>query len=203
MKKIAILLRDNLSISDKKILSVNKDLMIFLDKYQVIPIYFYLTDYNFLKIKEIIDNCDGVILPGGDKFNKDVDRLLKYLYIKNKPTLGICLGMQEMALLFDGKISRLNTNNHLSNKEYSHEVIIDESSILYKILNKKRITVNSRHKDYITYTKASRIAYSKDYIIEAISIPTKKFFLGIQWHPESLYFDVNSNKIFEYFIKIL
>ena len=72
MKKIAILLRDNLSISDKKILSVNKDLMIFLDKYQVIPIYFYLTDYNFLKIKEIIDNCDGVILPGGDKFNKDL-----------------------------------------------------------------------------------------------------------------------------------
>ena len=203
MKKIAILLRDNLSISDKKILSVNKDLMIFLDKYQVIPIYFYLTDYNFLKIKEIIDNCDGVILPGGDKFNKDVDRLLKYLYIKNKPTLGICLGMQEMALLFDGKSSRLNTNSHLSNKEYSHEVIIDESSILYKILNKKRITVNSRHKDYITYTKASRIAYSKDYIIEAISIPTKKFFLGLQWHPESLYFDVNSNKIFEYFIKIL
>lgn len=203
MKKIAILLRDNLSISDKKILSVNKDLMIFLDKYQVITIYFYLTDYNFLKIKEIIDNCDGVILPGGDQFNKNVDRLLKYLYIKNKPTLGICLGMQEMALLFDGKISRLNTNNHLSNKEYSHEVIIDESSILYKILNKKRITVNSRHKDYITYTKASRIAYSKDYIIEAISIPTKKFFLGIQWHPESLYFDVNSNKIFEYFIKIL
>lgn len=203
MKKIAILLRDNLSISDKKILSVNKDLMIFLDKYQVITIYFYLTDYNFLKIKEIIDNCDGVILPGGDQFNKNVDRLLKYLYIKNKPTLGICLGMQEMALLFDGKISRLNTNNHLSNKEYSHEVIIDESSILYKILNKKRITVNSRHKDYITYTKASRIAYSKDYIIEAISIPTKKFFLGLQWHPESLYFDVNSNKIFEYFIKIL
>ena len=71
------------------------------------------------------------------------------------------------------------------------------------MLNKKRITVNSRHRDYVLYTKANRVAYSKDYLIEAIEIPTKKFFIGLQWHPESLYFDVNSNKIFECFISTL
>ena len=36
-----------------------------------------------------------------------------------------------------------------------------------------------------------------------LEIPNKKFFLGIQWHPESLYFDDNSNKIFDYFINKL
>lgn len=203
MKKIAILLRDNLSISDKKILSVNKDLNIFLDKYDVLPIYFYITDCNYLKVKELLDISDGVILPGGDVFNNNVYKILKYLYLKNIPTLGICQGMQEIALFCNGKLGTLINNNHLSTKEYAHEIIIDEKSKLYKILNKKRITVNSRHKDYVSYTKANRCAYSKDYIIEAIEIPSKKFLIGLQWHPESLYFDVNSNKIFEYFINTL
>ena len=111
--------------------------------------------------------------------------------------------MQEIALFCSGKLGRLNNNKHLSNKEYVHEIIIDDKSKLYKILNKKRITVNSRHRDYVLYTKANRVAYSKDYFIEAIEIPTKKFFIGLQWHPESLYFDVNSNKIFECFISTL
>lgn len=203
MKKVAILLRDNLSITDKKILSVNKDLNTFLDKYNIIPIYFYITDYNYSKIKELLDISAGVILPGGDVFNNNVEKILKYLYLKNIPTLGICQGMQEIALFCSGKLGRLNNNNHLSNKEYVHEIIIDEKSKLYKILNKKRITVNSRHRDYVLYTKANRVAYSKDYLIEAIEIPFKKFFIGLQWHPESLYFDVNSNKIFEYFINTL
>ena len=176
MKKVAILLRDNLSMTDKKILSVNKDLNTFLDKYNVIPIYFYITDYNYSKIKELLDISDGVILPGGDVFNSNVEKILKYLYLKNIPTLGICQGMQEIALFCSGKLGRLNNNKHLSNKEYVHEIIIDDKSKLYKILNKKRITVNSRHRDYVLYTKANRVAYSKDYFIEAIEIPTKKFF---------------------------
>ena len=78
MKKVAILLRDNLSMTDKKILSVNKDLNTFLDKYNVIPIYFYITDYNYSKIKELLDISDGVILPGGDVFNSNVEKILKY-----------------------------------------------------------------------------------------------------------------------------
>ena len=80
MKKVAILLRDNLSITDKKILSVNKDLNTFLDKYNIIPIYFYITDYNYSKIKELLDISDGVILPGGDVFNNNVEKILKYLF---------------------------------------------------------------------------------------------------------------------------
>jgi len=110
MKKVAILLRDNLSMTDKKILSVNKDLSTFLDKYNVIPIYFYITDYNYSKIKELLDISDGVILPGGDVFNNNVEKILKYLYLKNIPTLGICQGMQEIALFCNGKLGRLNNN---------------------------------------------------------------------------------------------
>lgn len=203
MKKIGIILNENLSISDKEIYSINRDLIKFLNRYKILVIEFIIDNTNFEKNKKIIDECDGIILPGGSIPNKNVDKIIKYLYITNKPTLGICLGMQELALFFNGKISHLLTDKHQSNKEYVHEVIIDENSLLYKILAKKKLMVNSRHNDYITYTKASRVAYSKDYIIEAIEIPNHKFMVGVQWHPESLYFDNNSIKLFDYFINIL
>jgi len=203
MKKIGIILNENRSISDKEIYSINRDLIKFLNRYNLLVIEFVIDNVDFEKSKKIIDKCDGIILPGGDNPNKNINKIIKYLYITNKPTLGICLGMQELALFFDGKYNRLLTNKHQSSKEYVHEVIIDDNSLLYKILGKKRIMVNSRHNDYITYTKASRVAYSKDYIIEAIEVPNHKFMVGVQWHPESLYFDNNSIKLFDYFINIL
>ena len=203
MKKIGIILNENRSISDKEIYSINRDLIKFLNRYNLLVIEFIIDNIDFEKSKKIIDECDGIILPGGDKPNINIYKIIKYLYISNKPTLGICLGMQQLALFFDGKYNRLLTNKHQSNKEYVHEVIIADNSLLYKILGKKRIMVNSRHNDYITYTKASRVAYSKDYLIEAIEVQNHKFMLGVQWHPESLYFDNNSIKIFDYFINIL
>ena len=203
MKKIGIILNENRSISDKEIYSINRDLIKFLNKYNLLVIEFIIDNVDFEKSKKIIDECDGIILPGGNNPNISINKIIKYLYITNKPTLGICLGMQELALFFEGKLSKMITNKHQSNKEYVHEIIIDDNSLLYRILGKKRIMVNSRHNDYISYTKASRVAYSKDYIIEAIEVPKHKFMLGIQWHPESLYFDIYSNKLFDYFINIL
>lgn len=203
MKKIGIILRKNRSISDREIYSINRDLIKFLDKYNVLVISFCIAENNFEKSKKIIDECDGIIIPGGDNPDKNIFKIIKYLYINNKPTLGLCLGMQEIGLFFDGKLEFINSFKHKSYKTYVHDIIINKDSLLYHILGENRIIVNSRHKDYLSHTKANRVAYSKDFIIEAIEIPNRKFFMGVQWHPESLYFDDNSNKLFDYFIKIL
>lgn len=53
------------------------------------------------------------------------------------------------------------------------------------------------------YTNLSQVAYSEDGIIEAIEDKTKKFFIGVQWHPETLINDKSSNKLFDEFIKII
>lgn len=86
---------------------LNESIINVIKKYNGIP----LGIFNFSK--ELIDKCDGVILPGGDNIiKKDLD-IINYLYDKNIPTLGICLGMQEMGFLFNGSMNKISNYNHL------------------------------------------------------------------------------------------
>jgi len=55
----------------------------------------------------------------------------------------------------------------------------------------------------VPHTKLSQVAYSEDGIIEAIEDKNKRFFIGVQWHPESLMEDRYSDKLFSYFIETL
>ena len=52
----------------------------------------------------------------------------------------------------------------------------------------------------IPFTNLDCVAYSEDNILEAVEDKNKKFFLGIQWHPESLLEDIYSKRLFDYFI---
>ena len=126
---------------------------------------------------------------------------MKYCYDLDIPTLGLCLGMQIMGKTFDGCIKTLNTQSHNEEKEFVHTVKIDKNSKLYEILQKDEIPVNSRHNDYVEKTSLICSAKSEKGIIEAVEDKDKKFFIGVQWHPESLQKDENSKKIFNYFIE--
>ena len=66
--------------------------------------------------KEIIDVCDGIIFEGGDNFEEYDFKALKYLYDKDIPVLGICLGMQAMGVLFDGKLVDIKKEHKLDKK---------------------------------------------------------------------------------------
>ncbi len=152
--------------------------------------------------KEIIDFCDGIIFQGGDTIEEYDLEALSYIYIKDKPVLGICLGMQEMGILFDGEFKTIN--NHKKNLNYVHDIYIDKNSKLYDIYNVNYLKVNSRHNDALKTTKLNVSALSSDNIIEAIEDKTKKFFVGIQWHPEDMIkYDEKQEKIFKYFINSL
>lgn len=151
--------------------------------------------------KKIIDFCDGIIFQGGDTIEQyDLDAL-SYIYDKDKPVLGICLGMQLMGLLFDGELKKVN--NHKKSLDYAHVVYIDKYSKLYDIFKNNYLKVNSRHNDALKKTKLNISAISSDNIIEGIEAKDKKFFVGVQWHPEDMIYDESSNKIFKYFIEEL
>lgn len=149
--------------------------------------------------KSVINLCDGIIFQGGDDFEKYDFDALKYIYDINKPVLGICLGMQLMCVLFEGNM--LDIKNHKKRLNYVHSVVIDKKSILYNIFKTNIIKVNSRHKSIIKNTKIDIMGISNDGYIEAIGDKRKKFFVGVQWHPESMIsYDKKQNNLFKYFI---
>lgn len=194
MKKVGILLRKD------ETYHLNRELVEWLLKYNIIPIG--LVSDNLEQMITASKLCDGIILQGGLDYTNEEIEFVKYLYDNNLPTLGICLGMQMMAVALHGKMSRLNTLEHKSTKKYVHLVKISENSKLYKITKEGKLLVNSRHQDIIEYTDLDIVAKSTDDVIEAVEAPNKTFFLGVQWHPESLQ-DSPSSRILESFIASL
>lgn len=208
MKRVGIILRDYTSRSGSTLLGVREDLIGYLRNYSVevlcIPILFNENEYDeFERVVKLINTCNGIILPGGAK-EYDIDyRIVKYLYDCNIPTLGICLGMQLMSLTFNGDIEPIGNEIHQKREGYVHEVKIKEGSRLATILKNNKILVNSRHIERITTTDLPIVAISIDLIIEAVEAPNKKFFIGVQWHPESLKDDIYSKRLFDFFINSL
>lgn len=208
MKRVGIILRDYTRKRGSALLGVREDLIGYLRYYSIeiicIPIVFQNNEYEELeRVIKLIKLCDGIILPGGAE-EYDIDyKIVKYLYEHDIPTIGICLGMQLMALTFNGDIKLIGNETHQKKEGYVHEVKIKEGSRLADILKSNKILVNSRHIERITTTDLPIVAISNDLVIEAVEDKNKKFFIGVQWHPESLKEDIYSKKLFDFFINSL
>ena len=153
-------------------------------------------------LHDLLDMCNGIILQGGDNFyNYDIE-VIKYAIKKDIPILGICLGMQAMASI--NKFNLKFIDNHNSDKLYSHKIYINKNTKLYNILKKDIINVNSYHKECITNSGIyNTSALSNDNVIEAIEYNKNKFNIGLQFHPEKNYSDINMKKIFKFFFNII
>lgn len=196
IKTVGIVIRE-FSENNKEFIGSRLDLFQYVSRFNVnvigIPI-----NSDFKKLKNVIMFCDGIILSGGEKFHSNDFKLVEYLYKNDIPTLGICLGMQSIAEYFNGR-KEIYVDNHYSTKQYVHNIKIDEDSLLFKIMGEGEISVNSRHYSAIPFTSMKVSARSLDGVIEAVELSNNKFFLGVEWHPESIG-DESSYKLFKYFI---
>ncbi|KEI99499.1 imidazole glycerol phosphate synthase [Clostridium botulinum] len=164
---------------------------------------------NFLGIKsvitserEVILNSDGIILPGVGAFpdainnikRDGIDKVLKEAVKKDKPLLGICLGMQ---LLFEeseeikscrglgflkGKIEKMKVNLKIPHMGWNNLSFCKDSPILNGIKENSYV--------YYVHSYCAKIeeegilnAYSQ-YEIEVPGIVSKSNIYGIQFHPE-------------------
>lgn len=199
--------------NEREIVKVNKSIINKVVSSGGIPLLIPLNSDDFStaskNLLNILKICNGFIIPGGNTWNLNDEIIIKYAVENDVPLLGICAGMQAIANMnnFCGSIQsdktiRINSNiNHnVLDNDYVHEIIIGEG-LLFHILGKTKICVNSRHMSTVIVESFFNIdAKSHDDIIEAIHIPNKKFILGLQWHPEDLN-DENSLKIFQSLIE--
>lgn len=164
-----------------------------------------ISDSDSESINYWLNMCDALFLPGGIKYSKYDLFVLDLALKKNMPILGVCLGMQIMSnYKKDFKIEKINSNIvHCDlEKKYCHKVTIEKNSLLYKILDKTEIKVNSYHKmQAFKNPLFDVVARAEDDVIEALEMREKRFVLGVQWHPEKMIdYDESARKIMNSFI---
>ena len=180
------------------------------------------------RVEEFAKEYDGLLVTGGvdvateptfppfetvDEATGEITgfdiELIKAFSNLNKPIFGICRGIQIINVAFGGTLYQdidtfyknldgLHKNNLIDNR-LSHEVIIEEGTFLCRLLEKKKIMVNSYHHQSIKdLTDQLRVvAKAPDGTIEAVE---GKNIIAVQWHPEKIYDIDDQKKIFDYFI---
>lgn len=149
---------------------------------------------------------------GRDEYEIEV---LKQAFKQNVPILGVCRGSQLLNSLTDGHMyqdlesqyegDELIQHRQESPRDYlQHSVLLEEGSLIHKIVGTTKIRVNSHHhqankdvdeKDFVITGRAP------DGVIEVIEGTGDTFILGLQFHPEDSYtFDKHSEKIITAFI---
>lgn len=169
-------------------------------------------------INSIVSEFDGFILTGGGdidprfygepmaKETTDIDmirdnfeiELTKKLISADRPVLGVCRGIQVMAVACDGTLfQNMPYPAHAEEEagEHPHHTV-SFSGKLRDIAGCDEAIVNSFHHQSVkTAGKCEICAVSSDGSCEAVFMEKLKFFLGVQWHPEISPDDISSRII--------
>ncbi len=163
-----------------------------------------LTNKEYDDLIAQINLCDGIIFQGGSACDNYEMTLAKYCYDNDIPTLGICCGQNVIVRALGGTTFEIpNPDKHnKAEEDYVHDIFIDKNSKFYDIVKSDKIKVNSRHKHTIDKSPfLDKVAFCDDGYADVVESKDKKFYMGVRFHPESLYkIDENMNNIFKEFI---
>ena len=116
--------------------------------------------------------------------------LLRAALAQGKPVLGICGGMQLLAVHAGGTLiqhlpEELQHEQPNPRHEPGHDIDIVPGTKLAQIVGAERMSVNSSHHQAVRDPGRAKIcAYAPDGTIEAIELDGPGFAIGVQWHPE-------------------
>lgn len=176
---------------------------------------------NLKSIKQIDKTTfDGLILLGGPDINTTLygqkakyphltrqnhqrDTLEWYLlhtaFERNVPILGICRGMQLLNVAHQGTLWQDLKRDGIADGQVNHRGY-HKIMVRGPLIDKVPLTVNSRHHQAVDCVGLGLepVAYANDSVIEAIYRPGA---LGVQWHPEDLYFEDDQwAELFKWFL---
>ncbi|WP_374969989.1 gamma-glutamyl-gamma-aminobutyrate hydrolase family protein [Terrabacter sp. BE26] len=160
---------------------------------------------------EIVERLDGVVLAGGvdvapelyaDERHASVqasrpDRDSTELAIARAtaeadlPVLGICRGMQVMAVAAGGRLEQ-HLPDRVGHEEHSpgpatygsHPVHMVAGTRLAAILGEEVDVPSYHHQSVLSHPGYEPSAWAPDGTLEAMEDPTAFFRLAVQWHPE-------------------
>ena len=164
-------------------------------------------------IVETLRHLDGLLLSGGADINplymgeepvpalhginreRDLPELLitRLAYNRQLPMLGICRGVQTLAVALGGKVAQdigaptIKHSQDADRSEPTHSVVIEKDSTLYNIYGGGAL-VNSFHHQAVSEPgdKLRVVAKAPDGVVEAVESSEYKSILGVQWHPECM-----------------
>ncbi len=167
-------------------------------------------------IASTLDRIDALLLTGGGDFNplwageqpspalhsinaeRDEAELLitRLAFNRQMPMLGICRGIQTLAMALGGHVMQdmgnegrtVKHSQDADRSEPTHTVTLNHDSLLHTIYGKGELYVNSFHHQVVDETGNLFIptAFSDDGMIEAMECSAHKPVMGVQWHPEWL-----------------
>lgn len=163
-----------------------------------------------------LNHIDALLLSGGSDFNplycgeepsarlhsinseRDLPELLvtRLAYNRQMPILGICRGIQTLAMALGGRVEQditlregiIKHSQDADRSEATHTVDIEPQSVLHSIYGSNTLYVNSFHHQAVAEAgeKFRVTARSADGIVEAMESSEHKPIIGVQWHPECM-----------------
>ena len=133
--------------------------------------------------------------------------LVRGALARGKPILGICGGEQLLTVALGGTLIQhipdsvpdaLAHEQPNPRHEAGHEISIVPGTLLHRIVGADHMAVNSAHHQAVRSPGPRAVvnATAPDGVIEGIEDPSRRFCLGVQWHPE-FHIDRGDRAIFD------
>jgi putative glutamine amidotransferase len=155
----------------------------------------------------------GAAEQGRDEYEIELARLsLEH----DLPMFAICRGIQVLNVACGGTLIQ-DIPTEVTHAEphdvreprvaIAHAVWVTSGSLLERLMRERvddeSVPVNSRHHQAVKQLGAGLViaGTAPDGVVEAIEDPSKRFCLGVQWHPENFYRTGEFSALFEAFVR--
>ncbi|MCB9742539.1 MAG: gamma-glutamyl-gamma-aminobutyrate hydrolase family protein [Alphaproteobacteria bacterium] len=166
-------------------------------------------------LEALLERVDAVVLTGGDfdippeRYGQETStaighvdavradaelRLARLCVARDVPVLGVCAGMQVLAVATGGSLIQDIRTELPEAEEHEqptdpaqgwHQVFL-EGSMLRQVLGRAPVVNSTHHQAVLDPGELRVTARAPDGVIEAIEMANHRFCLGVQWHPEVL-----------------
>jgi gamma-glutamyl-gamma-aminobutyrate hydrolase PuuD len=164
-------------------------------------------------IDETLDRLDGILLSGGPDLDPELygqethsetngieperDRaeiaLLRSALERDMPVLAVCRGSQVLNVALGGDLVQHlpevvgdEKHKHTPGEFADHDVVLVQGTRVQEILGDQAPVKSHHHQGYGQLGEGLReAARAEDGTIEALEDPSRRFALGVLWHPEA------------------